>query len=69
MQFVVTAVPLLVLAAIVALIVASALRGRVAWTPRARTPRPRTPRPVKSTLRDVSRDQMDKDLNDLIRRS
>jgi len=65
MQFVQAAVPLLVLAAIVALILASALRGRIAL------PRPpvRKPRPKPTVLRDVSRDQMDEDLRDLIRRS
>jgi hypothetical protein len=64
MQYVVTAVPLLVLALIVLLILRSVVRGRVAWTPPVRKPRPK-----KTTLRSVSRDQMDEDLKDLIRRS
>jgi hypothetical protein len=64
MQYVVTAVPLLVLAIIVALVLASALRRRgVTWTMPVRTPRPK-----KAALRMVSRDQMDEDLKDLIRR-
>jgi hypothetical protein len=62
MQFIVTAVPLLLLAAIATLIAAAALRGRFTWSPRMRAPRPR-----KSTLR-VSRAQIDKDLADLIHR-
>jgi len=65
MQYVGMAVPLLVLAAIVAMILAPMLRGRMARAPRA----PKPARPRRSPLRDVSRDQMDKDLNDLIRRS
>jgi hypothetical protein len=64
-HYLVQAVPLLVVAAIVALIVASRLRVRGAFHRPVRAPRP--PRPRKSTLH-VSRDQMDKDLNDLIKR-
>ncbi len=56
-------IPILVLAAIIALPVRAALRNR---SVRPRTARP--PRPRKSTLRDVSRSQMDEDLQDLIRR-
>jgi hypothetical protein len=67
MEYVVAAVPLLVFAAIVALVLRSVLRGRIARPPRARAPRVRTPPPPVSTLR-VSRDQMDDDLNDLLRR-
>jgi hypothetical protein len=65
MQYVVTAVPLLVLAAIVALILKSALRGRVSWSLPVRAPRPKK----KPPLRMVSRDRMDEELKDLIRRS
>jgi len=67
MTYVVQAVPLLVVAVIVALILRSALRGRVAWPRPARAPRP--PRPKKSRLRDVSRDRMDDELRDLLRKS
>ena len=63
MQFVMQAVPLLVLAGIAALILAPLLRGRFAWKPPVRARK----RP-KLTLR-VSRSQMDDDLQDLIRRS
>jgi hypothetical protein len=63
MQYVEIAIPILVLAAIVGLPLRAALRGRSMWPRPARAPRPR-----KSTLRDVSRSQMDEDLQDLIRR-
>jgi hypothetical protein len=63
MQYLEVAIPILVLAAIVGLPLRAALRGRTI------RPRPmRAPRPRKSTLRDVSRSQMDEDLQDLIRR-
>jgi hypothetical protein len=61
MQLVVQALPILLLAVIVALVLRSALRGRIA--------RQRPARPRKSNLRIVSRSQMDEDLKDLIRRS
>jgi hypothetical protein len=63
MQYIVSAVPLLLLAGIVALVVTSALRGRVVLKRPARVPRPK-----KVTLRVVSPDQMDADLQDLIRK-
>jgi len=63
MHYVEIAIPILVLAAIVGLPLRAALRGRSA---RPRPPRP--PRRRKNTLRDVSRSQMDEDLQDLIRR-
>jgi hypothetical protein len=63
MQYVELAIPILVLAAIVGLPLRAALRGRSVWPRRVRAPRPR-----KNTLRDVSRSQMDEDLQDLIRR-
>jgi hypothetical protein len=63
MHYAVIAVPFLLLAAIVGLPLAAALRGR---TPRPR--RVRAPRPPKSTLRGVSRSRMDEELQDLIRR-
>ncbi|HEV2738355.1 MAG TPA: hypothetical protein VGU66_07210 [Candidatus Elarobacter sp.] len=63
MQYVEIAIPLLVLAAIVGLPLRAALRNRPV-RPRS----PRAPRPRKNTLRDVSRSQMDEDLQDLIRR-
>ena len=63
MHYVELAIPLLVLAAIVGLPLRAALRNRP-----VRPPKPRAPRPRKSTLRDVSRSQMDEDLQDLIRR-
>lgn len=63
MTYVVQAVPLLVVAVFVALILRSSLRGRVSWRLPARPPRPK-----KSRLRDVSRDQMDDDLRDLLRK-
>ncbi len=63
MQYVVIAIPILVLAAIVGLPLRAALSRR------SSRPRPaRAPRPRRSTLRDVSRSQMDEDLQDLIRR-
>lgn len=63
MHYVEIALPILLLAAIVGLPLRAALRGR---SPRPRRVAP--PRPRKSTLRDVSRSQMDEDLQDLIRR-
>ena len=63
MQYLVIAIPILLLAAIVGLPLRTALRGRI-----VRPRRPRAPRPRTSTLRDVSRSQMDEDLQDLIRR-
>ncbi len=63
MHFIEIAITLLVLAAIVGLPLRAALQRRPA---RARPVR--RPRPPKSTLRDVSRSQMDEDLQDLIRR-
>lgn len=64
MQYVVTAVPLLALVAIVGLVLASVLRGRgVSWSMPVRAPRRK-----KTALRMVSREQMDQELNDLIRR-
>jgi hypothetical protein len=63
MQYVEIAIPLLVLAAIVGLPLRAALRARPSRPRRVRAPRPR-----KSTLRDVSRSQMDEELQDLIRR-
>ena len=63
MHYVEIALPILLLAAIVGLPLRAALRVR-SLRPRRVTP----PRPRKSTLRDVSRSQMDEDLQDLIRR-
>jgi len=63
MHYVEIAIPLLVLAAIVGLPLRTALRNRP-----VRPRPPRAPRPRKNTLRDVSRSQMDEDLQDLIRR-
>jgi len=63
MHYVELAIPLLVLAAIIGLPLRAALRNRP-----VRPRPPRAPRPRKSTLRDVSRSQMDEDLQDLIRR-
>jgi hypothetical protein len=63
MYYVELAVPILMLAAIVGLPLRAALRGR---TPRPR--RAQAPRPRRNSLRDVSRSQMDQDLQDLIRR-
>jgi hypothetical protein len=63
MQYVELAIPFLVLAAIVGLPLRAALRGRPARPRRAPAQRPR-----KSTLRDVSRSQMDEELQELIRR-
>ena len=63
MHYVEIAITLLVLAAIVGLPLQAALRGRSLRPRRVRPPRPR-----KSTLRDVSRSQMDEELQDLIRR-
>ena len=63
MQYVMQAVPLLLLAGIAALILTPLLRGRFVMK------RPvRTPRQKKLTLH-VTRSQMDDDLQDLIRRS
>jgi hypothetical protein len=61
------ALPLLLLALIVALVLKSAVRGRFV---RTRTPRPpRAPRAKKVTpLRVVSPDRMDAELQDLIRK-
>ena len=62
------ALPLLLLAGIIALILNSALRGRlVLRRPAARKPQPR-PKSV-APLRVVSPDQMDAELQDLIRKS
>ena len=63
MHYVEIAIPLLVLAAIVGLPLRAALRNR----PVRRRPT-RAPRPRKSTLRDVSRSNMDEELQELIRR-
>lgn len=63
MQYLVLAIPILVLAAIVGLPLRAALRGRTVRPRRVRPPRPRP-----STLRDVSRSRMDEELQDLIRR-
>ncbi len=63
MHYLAIVIPILVLAAIVGLPLRAALRGRSIRPRAARAPRPR-----KSTLRDVSRSQMDEDLQDLIRR-
>jgi hypothetical protein len=67
MNSMLAALPLLLLAVIVGLIVKSAVRGRFV---RTRTPRPpRTPRAKKVTpLRVVSPDRMDAELQDLIRK-
>jgi hypothetical protein len=63
MHYVMQAIPLLVAGLIVALILAPKLRGRITWKrPVARR------RPAKVTPLRVSRDQMDDDLQDLIRR-
>jgi hypothetical protein len=60
------AVPLLLLAVIVGLVLKSAVRGRFV---RSRTRPPRAPRPKKVTpLRVVSPDRMDAELQDLIRK-
>jgi hypothetical protein len=64
MQYVVTALPFVLVAGIVALILAPLVRRRVTLPRRPARAR----RPKKSTLRDVSRDQMDEDLQELIRR-
>ena len=63
MHYVEIAIPILVLAAIIGLPLRAALLRRP-----SRPRPPRAPRPRKSTLRDVSRNQMDEDLQDLIRR-
>jgi hypothetical protein len=63
MQYLGIAITVLVLAVIVGLPVRAALSRRPS-RPRATRP----PRPRKSTLRDVSRDRMDEELQDLIRR-
>ena len=67
MNSILAAVPLLLLALIVGLVLKSALRGRFM---RTRTPRaPRQARPKKVTpLRVVSPDRMDAELQDLIRK-
>jgi hypothetical protein len=68
MVYLAEALPLLLLAGIIALILNSALRGRlVLRRPAVRKPQPR----AKSVapLRMVSPDQMDADLQDLIRKS
>ncbi|GAC1580330.1 MAG: hypothetical protein NVS3B7_14850 [Candidatus Elarobacter sp.] len=62
-QYVVAALPLLLLAGIVVLVVRPHVRGRFAGTPRVRAPRRK-----KSTLRSVPRDRMDDELRDLIRK-
>ena len=63
MAYVMQAVPLLVVAVIVALILRSSLRGRLSW----RLPS-RPQRPKRSRLRDVSRDRMDDELQNLLRK-
>ena len=64
MNSLLAAVPLLLLAVIVGLVLKSALRGRF-----MRTRGPRAPRPKKVTpLRVVSPDRMDAELQDLIRK-
>jgi hypothetical protein len=68
MQYIVPAVPLLLLAGIVALILRSGLRGRVALRRPVRAARPRPQAQKRATLRVVSPDQMDADLQDLIRK-
>lgn len=63
MHLVLTALPFVLIATVVVLILARALRGRVV------RPRPaRKPRPTKLTLH-VSPDRMDDDLRDLLRKS
>ena len=57
-------VPLLVFFAIAGLIGARLLRGRVSFTMPKPPPRPKRAR----RLRIVPKDQMDRDLNDLLRR-
>ena len=69
MQYVVMAVPVLVFAAILGLISASVLRRRGLMQRRPARPGPARPRPAPKPLLYVSRDQMDDDLKDLIRRS
>ena len=63
MQYLLPAVPLLLLGGIIALVVTSAL-GRRIRVKRA----PKAPRPKKVTLRVVSPDRMDAELQDLIRK-
>jgi hypothetical protein len=65
MQYVLIAVPFLLLAAIAGLPLATLVRARA----RTRPARPaRVRRPPKSKLHVVTRSQMDEDLQDLIRR-
>ena len=67
MSPILAALPLLLLALIIGLVLKSAVRGRFV---RTRTPRPpRAPRAKKVTpLRVVSPDRMDAELQDLIRK-
>lgn len=66
-QYLLAAIPLLLLGTIVTLVVRTALRNRI---PVKRSPRPaRAPKAKKVHLRVVSPDQMDADLQDLIRKS
>lgn len=65
MHLVLTALPFALIATVVGLILARALRGRVA---RPRTRPARKPRTAKLTLH-VSPDRMDDDLRDLLRKS
>ena len=67
MSPILAALPLLLLALIITLVLKSAVRGRFV---RTRTPRPpRAPRAKKVTpLRVVSPDRMDAELQDLIRK-
>jgi hypothetical protein len=62
MQYVLTVVPFVLIATVVALVLARTLRGRV-----ARPRPPRKPRSAKLTLH-VSPDRMDDDLKDLLRK-
>jgi hypothetical protein len=66
MTSVLALVPLLLLAAIVGLVLKSALRGRFTRT-RTRAPRPARAKKV-TPLRVVSPDRMDAELQDLIRK-
>lgn len=63
MQYAVQAIPFLVLAVMIGLVVASRSGGRIRWQLPVRAPRPK-----KSTLRSVPRSRMDDELQDLIRR-
>ncbi len=66
MSPILAALPLLLLALIITLVLKSAVRGRFV---RSRTRPPRAPRPKKVTpLRVVSPDRMDAELQDLIRK-